>query len=49
MYAPYALEVVVRSRLAEEARRAQRDQLLRRRGRGGHRRVALAREAERLR
>lgn len=30
MYAPYALEVVVRSRLEEEARRAVRDRLLRR-------------------
>jgi hypothetical protein len=39
MYAPYALEVVVRSRLQEEARRAARDQLLRRQGRGGHRRL----------
>lgn len=29
MYAPYTLQIVVRSRLAEEARRAERDRLRR--------------------
>jgi hypothetical protein len=48
MYAPYALEVVVRSRLQEEARRAARDQLLRRQARSRHRRLGTAGKRSRL-